>query len=614
MRILHMVHDFLPAHVAGVEVYTDHLTRWLAREHEVALLYSEVVPDAPNYQLRRGRHGDVETFEVVNNYELRGFRETYRNAAIDNRIVEVLDEFRPEVVHIQHFINLSIGVVSELKRRGIPTVMTLHDHWLACASGGQRFHPSDGTRCEVLDARRCGACTAHLSGLSVRAQAGVQWLRKSPEVSGPSLSLAEIDPDSIQAPDSRFVYRDRYELEGHTQATWVAHPPTQLDFRVRLDSQGSFSTAVAMHPDTFESPGGGVRFRVRVDGETRCEVSLDPKRTPADRTPRRLRIDLEDGDHLLELQTESVPADRGDYCTAGWIAPRVDVREGRATAAPTSGGRAVAGLRRLGTRVAGRLQARGIARRWQAMRKLGREIDVFLAPSRYLGDSLVEFGLPGDRVRYCDYGFVPRDFKRRADLPKAARRFTFIGSLVRHKGAHVLLEAFRSLPDDARLDVWGSPDYDPGYFQHLVLGAQHPGVHFRGVLDPEGVPAFLQTADVQVVPSIWNENSPLTIHEAFLAGIPVVASRMGGHVELLASGGGLLYEPDDVDELASLLRRLYEEPGLVQQLGASVPSVKSMDFHCQELEALYGELVRGVSRSGGLDGSSGSRRSADPGA
>jgi glycosyltransferase involved in cell wall biosynthesis len=590
-----MVHDFLPAHVAGVEVYTDHLTRRLAREHEVGLLYSEVVHDAPNYELRRGRHGEVETFEVVNNYELRGFRETYQNAAIDHRIVEVLDEFRPDVVHIQHFINLSIGAVVELKRRGIPMVMTLHDHWLACASGGQRFHPRDGTRCDELDAGRCGDCTAHLNALTIRARGVLQQIRETQPASGPSLSLAEIEPESIQVPESRFVYRDQYELEGHPQPTWVAHPPARLDFRVHLDSEGSFSTAVAMHPGTFESPGGGVRFRVLVDGETRCEVSLDPKRQHADRTSRRLNLDLEAGDHLLQLQTESVPADRSDYCTAGWVAPRVEVRIGRATAAPTQSGRVASRLGRLGAQVAGRLQTRAIEKRWESMRQLGREIDVFLAPSGYLGDAMVEFGLPRDRVRYCDYGFVTRDFKRRVDLPRVARRFTFIGSLVRHKGVHLLLEAFRRLPEDARLDVWGSPDYDPSYFQELVLSTQHPGVHFRGVLDPESVPAFLQTADVQIIPSIWNENSPLTIHEAFLAGIPVVASRMGGHVELLASGGGLLYEPDDVDELAVQLGRLYEETGLVQKLAASVPPVKAMDFHCEELVSLYSELVQASS-------------------
>ena len=59
------------------------------------------------------------------------------------------------------------------------------------------------------------------------------------------------------------------------------------------------------------------------------------------------------------------------------------------------------------------------------------------------------------------------------------------------------------------------------------------------------------------MPSIWWENSPLTIHEAFLAGVPVVASRLGGHVEELAS---------------------------------TRPEVKSMRVHAAELVRFYEKL------------------------
>ena len=162
MRILQVVHDFLPNHLAGVEVYTDAVSRRMATDHQVAILYSEVVPEAPNYSLRRGRHGHVETFELVNNHLYQQFEETYSNREIDRRLTEVLDEFRPDVIHIQHLLNLSVNLVYAARRRAIPTVMTLHDHWLACANGGQRFHRELG-RCDVLDAGRCGACTATMA-------------------------------------------------------------------------------------------------------------------------------------------------------------------------------------------------------------------------------------------------------------------------------------------------------------------------------------------------------------------------------------------------------------------------------------------------------------------
>ena len=101
--------------------------------------------------------------------------------------------------------------------------------------------------------------------------------------------------------------------------------------------------------------------------------------------------------------------------------------------------------------------------------------------------------------------------------------------------------------------------------------ARHPGVRFVGGVSPDCVPGFLGEVDALVVPSIWNENSPLTIHEAFLAGVPVVASRMGGSTELLEAGGGLLYNADDPQALRAQLRRLYDEPGLGARAGWPLP-------------------------------------------
>jgi glycosyltransferase involved in cell wall biosynthesis len=240
--------------------------------------------------------------------------------------------------------------------------------------------------------------------------------------------------------------------------------------------------------------------------------------------------------------------------------------------------------------------SRSIRDRWATMRRLGREIDLFLAPSRYLGDELVRFGLPSDRVVHCDYGFPVEQFGRRK-LPEHCRRFGFLGSLVRHKGAHVLLEAFAGMPAEAVLEVCGTA-YDPSYAEELRRLARHPGVHLRGGLAPAQVPAFLRQVDCLVVPSIWQENSPLTIHEAFLAGVPVVASRMGGHVDLLSGGGGVLYDADDPAELQLQLRRLYDECGLARRLASSAPPVKAMSDHAKELLSFYHDLVEGKGRMG----------------
>jgi glycosyltransferase involved in cell wall biosynthesis len=586
MRILQVVHDFLPNHLAGVEIYTDVVSRQLAADHTVAILYSEVVPDAANYSLRRGLHGSIRTYELVNNHRFADFDETYVHPEIDRRLVEVLDEFRPDVVHIQHLLNLSLNLVAEARRRGIPTVMTLHDHWLTCANGGQRFHRRLG-RCESLDAARCGSCIAKLHG--VRRQNGRFLGNLAVLANTHRVALADRQPDASAAPDPSYVYQDRYPLDGEMKATWVAHPPARLVFRVHAGAPGVLVAAASMHPSTFDRAGGGVRFEVAVNGEEHWSRVLDPKRRPEDRTPARLEVPLEPGEVEIELRTEAVPPEDSAFCTAGWIDPHLSLAD--------AGGarrRLADGSRRLiawPERLAGR---RRVRRRWQAVRRMARQVDLFVAPSRYLRNELIRFGLDPRQIIFSDYGFVTSGYQPRESLPEFGRRFIFVGSLVKHKGLHVLLEAFRAVPADARLDVCGSFDYAPSYSAELRAQCDHPGVRFLQQVPNERIPALLSEADCLVVPSIWTENSPLTIHEAFLSGVPVIASRLGGHVDLLAEGGGLLYDADDPEDLARQLLRVCREPGLLRELARGIPEVKPIDRHADELLGIYRNLQAGV--------------------
>jgi len=585
MRILQVLHDFLPQHVAGVEVYTDLLARRLAQEHDVALLFSEVVPEVANYTLRRGRRGRVLLYELVNNHQLRRFEETWRNRAIDRRVHEVLDEFAPDVVHVQHLLNLSVGVVEAAQARRIPVVMTLHDHWIECANGGQRFHAELG-RCDELDVSRCADCTAHMGaiGLGVR---GALRRRRATRQSDRSLSLLDV-PRREQAGGTRFVYEDRYAVApGQTRPTLVTHPSSRADFAVEVERGGRFAALVAMHPDTHEREGGAVRFVARINGAVRIDVTLDAKRSEADRLPQHVDAPLEAGRNRIELETVAVPAHDNRYTTAGWVDPRVFGHAAAPTPARSGLRSALARAGRIAARRSRRAQQQRIEQRWQAMRALAERVDLFISPSRYLRDELVGFGLPAERVVHCDYGFETSAFRRREDLPERARHFAFIGSLVQHKGAHVLVEAFAGMPEDARLDLYGSLDYDPAYCERLRNAARHPGIRLCGPLAPERVPTVQQAIDCQVVPSIWRENSPLTIHEAFLSGVPVVASRLGGSVELLASGGGLLYDADSADALRAALMRLYEEAGLGRRLAAMAPEVKPMARQAHEVLAFY---------------------------
>jgi len=435
MRILQVVHDFLPLHVAGVEVYTSLLSRFLSHDHDVSILTSEVRPERPNLSLERREHMGMPVFELVNNHRFQSFEETYRHPEIDARLESVLDEVRPDVIHIQHLMNHSFGIVDAARKRGIPVLLTLHDHWLECANGGQRFRAEEG-RCETLDARQCGACTAHMNRMG------------------------------------------------------------------------------------FASRSALARFE---GGQSRSRATA----------------------RMIDL------------------------------------------ARRGAGRVGAARQARRIRARWKHVHEMADKVDLFISPSRYLRDEFVRFGFPETKVIHSDYGFDVDGFEMRGDLPETVRKFGFVGSLVPHKGVHILIQAFQRMPRDATLEICGALHYSPFYAEGLQQNATHPGVSFNGGYPPDRVPSFLREIDCLIVPSIWQENSPLTVHEGFMTGIPVVAARMGGMVELIDEGGGLLYDPDDPGALHECLQRLYDEPGLGRRLGASAPQVKSIKENATELAQLY---------------------------
>jgi glycosyltransferase involved in cell wall biosynthesis len=98
--------------------------------------------------------------------------------------------------------------------------------------------------------------------------------------------------------------------------------------------------------------------------------------------------------------------------------------------------------------------------------------------------------------------------------------------------------------------------------------------------------------DVLVVPSLWLENSPLVIHEAFMAGVPVVAARIGGIPDLVRDEEyGLLYDAESPAALAARLGRLIDDPDLLARLSGQRPRVKSIAQDAREWEERYSGLV-----------------------
>ena len=300
---------------------------------------------------------------------------------------------------------------------------------------------------------------------------------------------------------------------------------------------------------------------------------------------------------LLDLRLNVCPGPTPRRCLA-CVGPQVAAHSGLAGAV----GRALPWAAAVGATVA-RIRSSGAQRieaRLEEMREVLRAADVLLSPSAFLRDRMASLDVGG--IRVLPNGHEPLTLPPRAADPQDRVRFGFVGSVIPSKGAHVLAEAFRRLDDPrAALRVHGgfAPYHgDTGYEARLrgILGRVAEEA-LRGAFAPDALGEVLSGLDVVVVPSIWEENAPLTVQEAFLARLPLIVSNHGGLREMVREGvDGLRFRPGDADDLARAMRRMLDEPGLRQRLGLAPPTVPTMEEHVRALEPIYAE-ARQRSRS-----------------
>jgi GT2 family glycosyltransferase len=239
------------------------------------------------------------------------------------------------------------------------------------------------------------------------------------------------------------------------------------------------------------------------------------------------------------------------------------------------------------------------------MREVLRSADLVLAPSRFVGQRLSALG-------FGDIGYLPN---AREPLPAAPARapadgrfrIGFAGACIPSKGVHVLAEAFRRLEEPrARLLVYGPfPPYhgDHGYRERvaaLLRGVPGAEEALQGPFAHERIAGILAGLDCLVAPSVWEENAPRTVEEAFAARLPVVASDHGGLRERVRHEvDGLLFRPGDPQDLARALRRLVQEPRLAERLCREPRLAPGLDEHVAALESRYAEARdRQARRSG----------------
>lgn len=228
-------------------------------------------------------------------------------------------------------------------------------------------------------------------------------------------------------------------------------------------------------------------------------------------------------------------------------------------------------------------------------------VDRFVAPSRFLRQRFVDWGLPANKITVIPNG-------RPATLPASPRKlgrgsrhdvFGYFGNVTPAKGAAVAVAAARQLRaagDTAtRLRIHGGSPFQAeafvADFAEAVRAAGDSVIH-AGPYTPEQMPALMAAVDWVVVPSIWWENAPLVIQEAFQHRRPVICSDIGGMAEMVADGvNGLHFARGDAADLARVLRRAAGDTGLWQELVKGIPAVPTIGETASRYRRLFNALL-----------------------
>ncbi|MFC1850502.1 glycosyltransferase family 4 protein [candidate division CSSED10-310 bacterium] len=238
-----------------------------------------------------------------------------------------------------------------------------------------------------------------------------------------------------------------------------------------------------------------------------------------------------------------------------------------------------------------------IHKRRRHIAKISRFIDRFIAPSRFLADFHVKCGFDDERIEVLGYGF---DHSLYSTSKKASPflRFGFIGSIMVSKGTEIAIQAFRLVAgDELRLTINGR--YFPyhglkGYMDQIKTSSGgDQRIQIEGEFRHDRVQDIFSEIDVLIFPSIWYENSPLTIQEAFLTGTPVLVSDFGAMPELARPGQGcLLFQKGNAEDLADKIRLLCDDRSMIETLRRTMPSVKSIAENASELKEIYDDITR----------------------
>ncbi|HEY6367715.1 MAG TPA: glycosyltransferase family 4 protein [Candidatus Binatia bacterium] len=211
------------------------------------------------------------------------------------------------------------------------------------------------------------------------------------------------------------------------------------------------------------------------------------------------------------------------------------------------------------------------ANSWYTRYLYNRKVDGVVAISRKISTLLIEAGVERERIRLIHSGIDPRPFEAAVNLRDVHPEGVKVGMaavLEERKGHRFLLEAARRLKVQGcqiQYCIAGEGSLKKSLEEIVTRLGLKDEVQFLGFVSD--IPAFLSQVDILVLPSLF-EGLGVSVLEAMAAGKAVIASRVGGLVELVHDTvTGLLVAPRDVEGLANAIAKLAGDRTLRREMG-----------------------------------------------
>jgi glycosyltransferase involved in cell wall biosynthesis len=232
-------------------------------------------------------------------------------------------------------------------------------------------------------------------------------------------------------------------------------------------------------------------------------------------------------------------------------------------------------------------------------------VDRFIAPSAQLMEKYLKWGIEPERIEVEEYGRRPPAV--RAPAPPASNppaNIGFFGQLSHFKGGRLMLEAMSLLEEKTRAHLWlhgANLELQTQEFQDEFAAKLEPlrgRVTFRGPYVHDELPKLMADLHWVVVPSIWWENSPLVIQEAFFHRRPIICSDVGGMAEKVTDGiDGIHFRVGDAYSLAKAIETATGSSRLWRSLSSRIREPYSMEAHVEHLRSMFASLIEQRTRA-----------------